>query len=259
MVKRIALIRVTSFLFLAACGAWCQSETSSAALSRRGASNSLDAQRPEIPTGQSLPDAPSVQRAEKSATFVSEARSQATSGAFGITPHAIRKTELGRFIPRIQIPRPQPGFAALHEPFIQKGSNNLFEKYLYPSLLKQSLRYHPSTSSSFMGRATYAASRIIIARDAAGKGRLNTSYFVGILTSAAIHSAYRPYWARSASSTFNNFGSTMGNDAGMNIFHEFEPGIRQMVKGHAPQFVSRIEQRITGNESPRPVVSPLTR
>jgi hypothetical protein len=39
------------------------------------------------------------------------------------------------------------------------------------------------------------------------------------------------------------FGSTIGNDAGLNLFHEFEPGIRQMVKGHTPKLAFKIEER----------------
>ena len=76
-----------------------------------------------------------------------------------------------------------------------------------------------------------------------------------MLTSVAIHTAYRPYGARSTSATFNNFGSTIGSDAGINVYHEFGPGIRQIVKGHTPKFVSRIEERITNDQTPRDVVS----
>jgi hypothetical protein len=43
----------------------------------------------------------------------------------------------------------------------------------------------------------------------------------------------------------------MGSDAGMNVFHEFGPGIRQMLQGHTPKFVSRIEARITHDHTPR--------
>ena len=73
------------------------------------------------------------------------------------------------------------------------------------------------------------------------------------LTSVAIATAYRPYWARSTSATFNNFGTTIGSDAGINVLHEFGPGIRQMVKAHTPKFVSRIEEHITGDQFPRDV------
>jgi hypothetical protein len=137
--------------------------------------------------------------------------------------------------------------------FTQEDSSTFLDKYLYPSLLNRNLRYHPSSSASFMGRVSDAASRIFITRDDSGKGRLNTSYFLGVLTSVAIHTAYRPYWTRSGSETFNNFGSTIGSDAGRNLFHEFQPGIMLMVKGHTPKFVSRFGAAIT-NAPPRDVV-----
>jgi len=57
-----------------------------------------------------------------------------------------------------------------------------------------------------------------------------------------------------ASTTFKAFGSTIGNDAGVNLFHEFGPGIRQMVKGRTPKFVSGIEERITHDHTRRDVV-----
>jgi hypothetical protein len=139
--------------------------------------------------------------------------------------------------------------------FAQKESRTFFGKYLYPSLLKRNLHFPPSTSGSFLGRATYAVSHIFVTRDESGNGRLNTSYFLGVLTLVAAHTAHRPYWARSSSATFNNLGSTIGSDAGMNLFDEFGPGIRQMVKGHTPMFGSRIGERITNLQTPREVVS----
>jgi hypothetical protein len=228
MVKRIAPIRVISFCLLAACGALCQSETPSAELLHGSGSNSPEGQRQELHTWRSFPDAPSVQpppQAGKFHTFVNEARFPFTFGAVGVNGGAIRGTELGHVTPGSQ-----PSLTALY---------------------RQNLRYHPSTSNSFMGRATYAASRIFVARDGSGKGRLNTSYFLGVLTSVASDTAYRPSWARSTSATFSNFGSTIGSDAGMNVYHEFGPGIRQMLQGHTPKFVSRIEARIAHDHTAR--------
>jgi hypothetical protein len=80
-----------------------------------------------------------------------------------------------------------------------------------------------------------------------------------VLTSAAVATAYRPYWARSASTTFKDLGSTIGSDAGINVFHEFWPGIRQVLKRHSPKFVSRIEERITNNQTSREVVTTQAR
>src|SRR5258706_475768 len=74
----------------------------------------------------------------------------------------------------------------------------------------------------------------------AGSGRLNTSYFLRAVTLAAGDTASRPYWRRSAGEPFSAFGSTVGNDAGMNLLHEFGPGIQHAVKSHGPKFVARI-------------------
>jgi len=90
----------------------------------------------------------------------------------------------------------------------------------------------------------YAASRIFITHDETGKAAVNTPYLVGVLSVAALHVAYRPYWHRSAAAPFSDFGSTIGNDAGMNLLHEFRPGLEQLMKNHTPRFVSRIEESI---------------
>lgn len=98
-----------------------------------------------------------------------------------------------------------------------------------------------------MGRAMYATSRLFIAPEDSGGKRLNTSYLLSTLTSAVAHSAYRPYWRRSVSQPFSEFGATIGNDAGMNVLHEFGPGIRQLMKSHEPKFVSAIEEHLHHN------------
>lgn len=256
--KRIVPIRVISFFLFATCGAFCQSERPSGKLLQGlefDGSDSQAPQRQQMRTWESLPDAPSAQpptQAEKFRTFIDEARSPLTLGAVAVNAGMMRETELGRLSPG-----QQPSLMALYKGvLIQRESSVFFGKYLYPALFKQDPRYYPSNSGSFLGRATYAVSRILITRDDSGKRTLNTSYFLGVLTSVAIATAYRPYWRRSTSATFKTFGSTIGSDAGINLLHEFGPGIRQMVKRRAPKFVSRIEERITNDRPPGPVVSP---
>ena len=208
MEKRIALVGVVSLVLLAASGLVCQNA------------------RP------SLPDAPQVQVADQAQRFdVFEKAWPRTFGAMGGDKNS--KTE--------------GGFATFDKPFNRKDSNTVFSKYLYPLPLKQQPGYHFSSSESLMGRATYAASRIFVTRDGTGKGRLNTLYFLRALTSVAADTASRPYWRRSATGPFSNFGSTVGNDAGMNLWHEFRPNLQQMMKSHAPAFVSKIEKRIGHN------------
>jgi hypothetical protein len=218
-------VQIISVVLLAACGALCQ-------------------QPQDKPASSSLPDAPSAQfsaRPEPIQTYANEAGLPLIPGAAAVRGDVTRESKLANL-------SAQQSFALLYRPRAdQKESGNFFDKHLYPSLLRRRLNYPPAPSDSLMGRAAYAASRIFVTRDESGKGRLNTSYFMAVLTTAAVHSAYRPYYRRSASQPFNDFGSAIGNDAGMNLFREFEPGLQQLMRNHAPRFVSRIEERLGTN------------
>ena len=175
----------------------------------------------------SLPDAPSVRAATQEQNFnvfIEQARLPLKYGTMR-----------------------QSGFATSYKAaFNQKESNPIFVKFLYPSMLKQQPGYS-SSGSSLMGRTTYATSRIFVMRDGSGKSRMNTSYLLRALTSVAADTASRPYWRRSFAEPFSDFGSTVGNDTGMNLWHEFGPGIKQLMKSHTPKFVSKIEERIGHN------------
>jgi hypothetical protein len=208
--------RVASLVLLVACAAVCQ-------------------ERPRNIASNSLPDAPS--------TVASAPEETSWTLTTAVDPPRIDaplESEAGKLL-RLD----SQAFTVRYntEP-AQENSTDLFGKYLYPTLLKRNLNYHPSTSDSLMGRAMYAASRILVSHDETGRDHVNTSYFIGVLSSAALHMAYRPYWNRSASTPFSDFGSTVGSDAGMNLLHEFRPGLEQLMKSHAPRFVSRIEDRI---------------
>jgi hypothetical protein len=171
-------------------------------------------------------------------------------GAAANTSNVRRGTELRHVTPALQ-PSLIPSDELL---FHQKEPSNFVVKYLCPALVKRNLPYYPSTSNTLIGRATYAASHIFVTRDDRGKRRLNASYFLGVLSLVAVHNARRPYWDRSASAPFNDFGSTIGNDAGLNLFHEFEPGIRQMVRNHTPKFAFKIEERTPYDQNLKKVV-----
>ncbi|MGD1021426.1 MAG: hypothetical protein ABR880_01505 [Candidatus Sulfotelmatobacter sp.] len=201
-------VGIVSFAVLVACGAVCQT------------------------SGQSLPDTPSVQgstETQKFNAFVEENRSLKL-GMMGGNTGMMRQGALVAFSDRMVSG--------------QKESKTIFDKYLSSPSAKRLSGYRSTSGGSLMGRATYAASRIFVTRDESGKGRLNTSYLLRALTSVAADTASRPYWRRSPTGSVSDFGSTVGNDAGMNVWHEFRPGIEQLMKSHAPKFVSRIEARI---------------
>jgi hypothetical protein len=227
IVRRTAAIPVISILLLAACGAWGQEENPATGLPRSGL----------------LPDAPAPNapiNAEKFHGFVEQIYSPPNLGAVSVNASAIidKDTHLGSGM--------QPRFTVLYgTPVLRKQSSTFIDAVLYRSLLNRDLRYHASTSNSIVSRVSYAVSCDLITRNDSGRSILNTSYLLGVLTSAVVATADRPYWARSTSTTFNNFGSTIGSDAGMNFLHEFQPGIIQMLNSHSPKFVKRIEASIT--------------
>jgi len=123
----------------------------------------------------------------------------------------------------------------------QNSSHDFLTKHLYPTLPKRNLNYHPA-NESLVRRATYAASRTLITGDDFGKARLNTSYLLRTLTSVAKDTASTPYWRRHFADPFSDFGSTIGNDVGMNVLHEFEPGIEKLLKNRTPKFVTAMEE-----------------
>ena len=207
MLKRIAPIGVVSFALWSNGGALCQS---------------LPKFLPDAPSAQFVPQRqnPDV-IAQKAHALLSPVEAAASASV-------VRRPEF-----------PITSSAALSE----KHPDAIFRKYLLPTPLRPSSSQSQGTAG-LMGRATHAASGIIVSRDESGKARLNTSYFLRALTSVAADTASRPYWRRSVGEPFSDFGSTVGSDAGMKVWHEFSPGFQQLMKTHTPKFVSRIEQHI---------------
>ena len=96
-------------------------------------------------------------------------------------------------------------------------------------------------SSGFLGRAVNAGAGTVLPRDVDGSRKLNTQYLLRVLTVATAHVAETPCWRRSPSQPLSDFGSMLGNDAGMNVFHVFQPGLMQLVKNREPRFVTRFQ------------------
>jgi hypothetical protein len=198
--------RVISFVLVGVATAFCQRDPKPAVL-------------------RSLPDAPSPRiEAARAATLAGHASTFSDTGRLSVDTVVSG------------VPRNQGDFAL--EERSQPKTDAIAERTAL--LFRPSGRFHFSSSDSLFGRATDAATSIVLPRDENGDRHLNTSYLLRVLTAAAAHSAYRPYWRRSISQPFSDFGSTIGNDAGLNVFHEFEPGILQLVKTHQPRFVSKI-------------------
>jgi hypothetical protein len=234
MVKRIASVGILTFCLVAAYAALGQSERpAGGALPQLRSEGATSAQIERVAT-QSLPDAPSAQVQVERVQSVNEARWPLTMSE--TKPSGMQATEAIS-------PPPLSATALIKTGSAPKKSDDFFSKYLNTSG-RQNSRYQPSSSDKVMERATDAASRIFVTRDESGKRRLNTQYFLRVLTSVAADNASRRYRARSGTAPLSSFGSTVGNDAGINLLHEFGPGIRQKMAGHMPGVVSRIGERL---------------
>jgi hypothetical protein len=228
MVKRIALFRIVGFCLCAVCAVSGQSDRPST--SSKSTSLSSPSSLPDAPSALVLTQARPVQENSDEAQLPVRV-APLTVAAVGM-PVATARFQAAVALQPDQRPD-------------QQKSSPLFFKHLYPSLTNPNLRYRPSDNNSVLGRATDAASRILITRDESGKRRFNSTYFLRLATSIAADSASRKYRAPSKTAPLSDFGSDVGNDAGMNLLHEFGPGLQQAVVTHLPKFVSRIEERIS--------------
>lgn len=134
-----------------------------------------------------------------------------------------------------------------HQP-ASKDSADLVVKRLFAlpqSQLPSRNGEEVSSRTGTVSRATAAASSLLFKHDETGRKALNTSYLLRVLASAAADSARTPYWRRSLSQPASDFGSKVGNDAGMRVFNQFKPGIMQLVKTHEPRFITSIAAHIS--------------
>lgn len=141
-------------------------------------------------------------------------------------------------LPEMEVFRQQPN---------RTDSADLVIRHLFapPQHLTQNHRSEElAVHNGVMSRATAAASSVVFTHDDTGRKTLNTHYLLGVLASAAADSGRTPYWRRSLSQPASDFGSTIGNDAGMKVFDQLKPGIMQLVKTHQPRFITTIAQHI---------------
>jgi len=204
MVKRIASAAV-GFLLLASCSAVCQDL-------------------------QTLPDAPSALVSTDTHTlneFVDEARAPLQVAEADV--HAAEMRQAGLVSDGAPTQHGQDFDARLH-------------KILYPAMVRQ-----PSSSAddgSLIGRGMHASLRALVAHTESGSAKLNTGYLLRTLTAVAADAGSTPYWRRHAVYSVGDFGSMVGNDAGLNLWHAFSPGIEHVVVKHSPKFVSRIQAHV---------------
>lgn len=248
MAKRSAAFGVIFFL-VATSAAFCQKQPV-ADLSQglqADVSKSSEAQGEQTSAWRSLPDAPLPVRAAKEAEKIESVHEANSSLLLG-------KNNLDGMMRETELPHGAPGqlsVTTVDRTTPAERPSGFWGRYLYGPAPNHATMADSSTDGSFVGRVAYAASRIVLTQDEAGRNHLNTAYLFRVLTLAAIHASARPYWARSSTATFGDFGSAIGGGAGENVVHAFQPEIGQVVKKITPRFVSRIERRISGDVASR--------
>jgi hypothetical protein len=102
-----------------------------------------------------------------------------------------------------------------------------FQRFLFPTLLKQDPRYFRNPDLPFVQRALYAMSRVLITRTDNGGQTFNSSRILSIAASRAVSDLYVPGQRQGMSPVATSVSFTLLRDAGMNLLHEFWPDARR--------------------------------
>jgi len=102
-----------------------------------------------------------------------------------------------------------------------------FQRFFFPTLLKQDPRYFRNPGLPFFQRALYAMSRVLITRTDAGGQTFNSSRILSIAATRAVSDLYVPGERQGMRPIGACVSFTLLRDAGMNLVHEFWPDVRR--------------------------------
>lgn len=118
--------------------------------------------------------------------------------------------------------------------FLDKTDGNYLVIFALPSVLHEDERYYSMGEGSFLKRAAYASSRILITPDYHGHNTFNASEIFGRAAAQGISTTYYPSHDRTIGALAVKFGWAMGRDALTNTFREFWPDIATHVLHRHP-------------------------
>ncbi len=102
-----------------------------------------------------------------------------------------------------------------------------FQRFLFPTLLKQDPRYFRDPSLPLVPRIFYSMSRVIITRSDSGAQTFNASRVLGGMATKAVSDIYVPGDRQGLHPLSGCITFDLLRDAGMNLVHEFWPDLRQ--------------------------------
>ena len=108
---------------------------------------------------------------------------------------------------------------------------NFMTSAIFPSVFHQDPRYFQLGQGSFVHRAGYSVSRILIARTDSGHHQLNISEIFGSALAAAISTySYHPRADKTLSNTAEVWGTEVSYDTLTIVLKEFWPDIRRAIR-----------------------------
>ncbi len=131
-------------------------------------------------------------------------------------------------------------------------SRRFIQTYLLSTVLHQDPRYFPSPQTSLIGRAWYAATRVLITRGDNGRSEFNTSEILGALSTSALQNAYYPQHYRTVDATISRFTGALSSDATSAMLREFTPDLKRMFNRHCPKKIKSLEARLPIPEQDKP-------
>jgi hypothetical protein len=131
-------------------------------------------------------------------------------------------------------------------------SRRFIQTYLLSTVLHQDPRYFYSTKTSLIGRAWYAATRVIITRGDNGRSEFNTSEILGALSTSALQNTYYPKHYRNVNDTLGRFTGSLSSDATSAILREFTPDLKRLFYRHCPLKIQRLEARLPIPDEDKP-------
>jgi hypothetical protein len=131
-------------------------------------------------------------------------------------------------------------------------SRRFIQTYLLSTVLHQDPRYFPSTSTSLIGRAWYAATRVVVTRGDNGHSQFNASEMLGALSTSALQNSYYPQHYRTVDATISRFTGALSSDATSAILREFTPDLKRMFNRHCPRKLKAFEDKLPLPEEDKP-------
>jgi hypothetical protein len=123
-------------------------------------------------------------------------------------------------------------------------SRRFIQGFALSTIFHQDPRYFPSHKRTFISRAWYAATRVVIAKNDNGDSAFNTSEFLGALFTSSLQNSYYPRHDRTFGDTMNRFGGALSSDAIGDLLREFTPDMKRLFRKHAPKEIRKVEEKL---------------